>query len=737
MMKARQKRVVFSLLALVLALVVAGFWAHRAWQDVLRESGIERLQWQGLTLSGTHLQLAQLSLTRRQTGQSLNARFQKLRLNWQWRGLKPHFTQLEVAQTQLEQIQSGLKREARLEGFSLTGGGTGFDPPFQRLHLEQLTLGWQPASDASSRHASDSSGSSERGLPPLPESLPDWLPRHIDVPQFSARLPCKKGACLVSGGLSLQWRTDSRITPVPWETIMGQAELHLKLPEPWALPLGARLEGELDLALALKAGRLKGKLTDTRLSLQLPQWTRAGWQLQGLQADLALSGEAGDGRLTFGLGEGSNLQLARLRPAAKTGATPELRMQDLQLDLQDLEVSAHYEQDYPQIQSKPTDLLTEIKARGPVALNLGELQAPYLAPQAWHLTGEFSADSARVRMNIEVRNRAELGLDLTLDHAFGGALTAEAQFAGQGEATARALAQTFPDWPGELTVSEGRLEAQARLEMPPEAATRLDGGLRFESLGGIYDRTAWAGLTGPLNFELRGEQLSVRTAGLHLDSLNPGLPMGPLQLAGDYRATLAEPLTGLLALGSAQMELLGGELWLQPGRWELADRPLRFPFEFKELDLGQLLQAYPAEGLAASGRLSGELPVLIDRQGLHLAQGRVTAREPGGRLALPADSVQALSRASQPTQLVAQALQDFHYSVLTSRIDYNRDGTLLLGLRLEGKSPNIESDRPVILNINLEENLPALLTSLQLSGRVNEAVTRKVRELMRQEEQTP
>ncbi|MGB1477813.1 MAG: hypothetical protein ACPG9R_08505 [Marinobacter salsuginis] len=37
-----------------------------------------------------------------------------------------------------------------------------------------------------------------------------------------------------------------------------------------------------------------------------------------------------------------------------------------------------------------------------------------------------------------------------------------------------------------------------------------------------------------------------------------------------------------------------------------------------------------------------------------------------------------------------------------------------------------------MLNVNLEEDIPALLTSLQLSGRVNEAVTRRVRELLQE-----
>jgi hypothetical protein len=80
--------------------------------------------------------------------------------------------------------------------------------------------------------------------------------------------------------------------------------------------------------------------------------------------------------------------------------------------------------------------------------------------------------------------------------------------------------------------------------------------------------------------------------------------------------------------------------------------------------------------------------------------------------------------------LVVRAMQNFNFSVLNSTVNYDQDGKLILGLRLEGSSPDVRDGHPIVLNINLEEDIPALMTSLQLSGRVNEAVTEKVRNLM-------
>lgn len=82
---------------------------------------------------------------------------------------------------------------------------------------------------------------------------------------------------------------------------------------------------------------------------------------------------------------------------------------------------------------------------------------------------------------------------------------------------------------------------------------------------------------------------------------------------------------------------------------------------------------------------------------------------------------------------MTRAMEDFHYEMLESGISYSEDGTLVLDLQLRGSSPRVDSDRPVVLNINLQEDIPALLTSLQLSGRVNDAVTERVRERLQQD----
>ena len=88
----------------------------------------------------------------------------------------------------------------------------------------------------------------------------------------------------------------------------------------------------------------------------------------------------------------------------------------------------------------------------------------------------------------------------------------------------------------------------------------------------------------------------------------------------------------------------------------------------------------------------------------------------------------AMAASNQGMKIVMQALQNFHFSVLSAGVSYSKEGQLLLALKLEGNNPDFEKGRAVNFSINLEENLPAMITSLQLSGQVSELVKKRVQQ---------
>jgi hypothetical protein len=153
--------------------------------------------------------------------------------------------------------------------------------------------------------------------------------------------------------------------------------------------------------------------------------------------------------------------------------------------------------------------------------------------------------------------------------------------------------------------------------------------------------------------------------------------------------------------------------------------------ELQDLDLAQLLAEHPAGDLKGSGRISGRIPVEWSAAGVRVAQGTLAAQAPGGYLQYRSPGATQMAAGSQNMKIITDALDDFHYTLLNSDVSYDESGKLLLGVRLEGKNPAVEAGRPINFNINLEEDLPALIYSLQLTNQLNDIIKKRVQEKMR------
>jgi hypothetical protein len=76
--------------------------------------------------------------------------------------------------------------------------------------------------------------------------------------------------------------------------------------------------------------------------------------------------------------------------------------------------------------------------------------------------------------------------------------------------------------------------------------------------------------------------------------------------------------------------------------------------------------------------------------------------------------------------LVTRALSNFEYETLTAEVDYSKDGNLKLQMQLTGRNPDMESDRPIVLNLGVENNIPQMLKSLQAARAVEEILERRL-----------
>jgi hypothetical protein len=210
-----------------------------------------------------------------------------------------------------------------------------------------------------------------------------------------------------------------------------------------------------------------------------------------------------------------------------------------------------------------------------------------------------------------------------------------------------------------------------------------------------------------------------------------------VQLSGSYSAALQTPAQGQLQLRRAETALMGGTLQVMPGQWSLASEPLLMAMHVRGLELEQLFILYPTEGLAGTGTLDGDLPLQISSQGVTIERGQLSARVPGGKLQFHSERIRALGRSNPAMQLVTQSLEDFRFTILSSQVNYDQQGTLNLAMRLEGQNPAIEQGRPIHFNINLEEDIPTLLASLQLTDKVSDIIKQRVQQRMLQRNAKP
>lgn len=470
------------------------------------------------------------------------------------------------------------------------------------------------------------------------------------------------------------------------------------------------LQGTLILANGLPWGL---QLLDGTLSANSPALQVADWNVGALQAQLQLNAYMDAQQLSLTLAKGSQLNLQHL-------GNGDFRAQQLKASSPSLQLHAQL----------AAGALSDWRLQGPLDLS-AQLQHEQLQTQRWYWQGPIDASPQRAELQGTLRNDAELQLKLQAQYSSGQDLSLQAQLNEVFLRSGNPLQASFSAWPALLEFNNGRLHANASLSLAsaqqrPTLALKLTG----KGLGGIYDRTVLEGLDGELSVRIDPKQLQLELSELRLAQANPGIPLGPLQLKGRYSAALQTPSQGQLELQQAETALMGGNLRVAPGQWSLAAEPLLFPIEVQGLELEQLFILYPTEGLAGTGTLDGRLPLQISRQGVTIGQGQLSARAPGGQLQFHSERIRALGQSNPAMQLVTQSLEDFRFTTLSSQVDYNPQGKLNLALRLEGQNPAIEQGRPIHFTISLEEDIPTLLASLQLTDKVSDIIRQRVQQRM-------
>lgn len=256
--------------------------------------------------------------------------------------------------------------------------------------------------------------------------------------------------------------------------------------------------------------------------------------------------------------------------------------------------------------------------------------------------------------------------------------------------------------PGGVTIQRGQVAVMAK---------DLDGYYE-DILVEDVNTTITINATSPDNVTMAGPakvRIGRVDPGIALENIALTLRLGRLGLghgAGQPSADLTD----------VSAHTLGGQVSIPRIHLDPARPPNRFTLKVDGLSLDRLLQLEQQPGLEGTGVLDGSVPVTLNGETITVQDGRVAVRPPGGVIRFaPQEETRLMLVAAKPEMaLVLRALENFRYDVLRAVVNYQEDGTLLLETRLEGKNPDMNESPPVHFNLNVEENIPALLQSVQV-----------------------
>jgi hypothetical protein len=650
---------------------------------------VRQMQWSGITIGWQQLRLAELSFQTGQDAQWWDVRVQQLEIGWR--------------------------------GWPLPFAGA------QQLQLMPVIT--TPAAEPATSPAVASAASAEFQLPGWPDiTIPNWLPQRLQISALLLQLPCRapRQLCQLTG--SFETSRDAGKQDIDLQ-LQGdgqqvQLQLDLRLQQLQLTRINIR---QLAIHLDLKA------LADAAWIPGLP----AGLLPENIQAQLAGYWQADELQLT--LLQPMQVEFSYQAPTAPNAgvqlASARLRVESGQLQCM-------------QIRWQQCQLQLDATAE------LQQFQHPLLAASDWQWHVQALGQLTALKLSGSLQNPQALKVtyQATLSPS---ALTLQWQLADLFFLAGNPL-QIIQLWPELLQLQRGKMSAtgELQLQLPSGQLNQVIVNAQLNELYGIYDRTTFGGVSTLLSLEGDPRSFTLKLPELSLKQLSHGFQAGPARAAGQYRADWSAPRDGEVRLTQAQMGIFGGQLALEQMQFKLQQPSIEFRFAVQQIQLAELLKQYPSGQLLGDGVMSGIIPLryqqmpvvgplpqsagqkITTTSGQTLAQwqvagGSLHAEAPGGRLqyqyqALPGQTASGLD-------LAWQALSDFRYQTLASTVELQPDGKVLLQVKLHGFNPKQQQGRPVHFNMNVEEDLPALLTSLQLSGKISDLVRQRIQQKIQQQ----
>lgn len=287
------------------------------------------------------------------------------------------------------------------------------------------------------------------------------------------------------------------------------------------------------------------------------------------------------------------------------------------------------------------------------------------------------------------------------------------------------LSRRISPWTDDWDITAGTVAGELQLNWQiPDSGWLLDGqaSLTMTDLAGAFSDTAFAGLSTSIEADFdTATGITVEPAHIEIDLVEIGLPIE--NITADY---ILNTNALSVAVKNLQMHAFGGVIQADPFTYDLESERNSLLLRAESIELTELLTLKEFEAIELTGSIGAELPVIIEGDAVTIMDGTLIGEAPGGVIRYKPDIVPD-DGGTSGIGLVTRALSNFEYETLTSTVGYSKDGDLVLQLQLAGRNPDFEDNRPVVLNLGIENNVPQMLKSLQAARAVEEILEKRLR----------
>jgi len=250
----------------------------------------------------------------------------------------------------------------------------------------------------------------------------------------------------------------------------------------------------------------------------------------------------------------------------------------------------------------------------------------------------------------------------------------------------------------------------------------ISGGI---DLGGSI---SWDGSDIASDIGLVLKDLNVSYSGITITRLNTAVQidrLAPLRTRPNQQIAVAAidvglPLTDavipfrltdgtLLTLGETRFKLAGGEVRSESLAFNVDDLDGEFVLQVEGVDVAQLLSITELDGLVATGKLKGAIPVRLKDGTVAVLDGKLTADSGGTFAYRPEEPPPGLAGGGESVNLMLQALSNFQYKTLEVGMARGSDGETAIKLHLAGSNPDFYDGYPVVFNLNLSGKLDQIV----------------------------